>query len=1024
MFKNNNSSNIKYDIPTKELHTSNLKGNLLKADIYQYNTLSDGMKKIYKNEDEITEYGNRGILDPNTVSYFDLFINGVLQPKANYEIEEGLLVLKTKDIPPKGAPIILRFITFKKSMTNNLNTVTAKGNIPSGKIYVGPIQDMDITINESFKNYLNLEKNIISGPTLVLAGHISNWVFSLTITNTGDIPINNIVVKDNILLDCILNIQPLSQSQNDITINDKTIIWNIDTLNIGEAATIKFELEGFFKASGTRFIDRSLSTGNSSLGTIKSDIVSGEAIQVVKSLDIVKTITSGPTKVNIGENNTWRVEIKLINLNNFIISNIIMTDTLSIESIKNIKIISVSQGTADFINNKIIWKIDTLDKLKTAVIVVDITGSFNTDGFKSLDSALALGSIGTSKIVVGSSEDMKIIVYPDMDTIKEELLLQKFIKTKPLTAFLEESKTWKFALKITNSTSDILENIIVIDYILIDKYDSINALFVSSGNTMISNDSIIWNIDKLQPGETLSAFFEIKGSFNAAGLRSINKAIATGLNSSSGDFVLSNIASGTSIRVLSPIDNLKITCINTNKVYSQYQDRICFEDINIDIENKAFKSIVFKLGYIIKNTLKITNIDNKPHHRRVQFILRIPFEITTTDGSIKRGYLPDISEDIVMFIPDARDEFKFDILAETSSIILTDPIKSNNKLIFSVGIFIIIKVVGNVQLLVPSFNFYVEPPLCQNFNKSSICDTFEFQKIPNFFPTQNENNQIPPIFGKLNIEKYITSGPLEVNSNIENTWRIEIKITNNGFGPVNNVIITDILYLNNLVDLNIISITQGTTLEKNNEIIWNIGTLNSGSVVVLVAEIIGAFDGDSRIILAENYQYNTISDEVKKEYTNNDEIIEYGDRGIPNPDTVSCFNLYVNGVLQPKVNYIVQEGLLTLTTEDVPLKGAPIIFQYLIIKDSNAEVIKMETYEYNTNSTNKKIYTNDDELTEYGDRGILDPIDTSYQNLFINGVLQPSINYTVEPGFLILNIDDTPIFGAPITLQFVTLFYK
>ena len=52
-----------------------------------------------------------GILDPNKVSYYSLFINGILQPKANYEIEEGRLTLKTEDVPPKDSTIIPTFVT-------------------------------------------------------------------------------------------------------------------------------------------------------------------------------------------------------------------------------------------------------------------------------------------------------------------------------------------------------------------------------------------------------------------------------------------------------------------------------------------------------------------------------------------------------------------------------------------------------------------------------------------------------------------------------------------------------------------------------------------------------------------------------------------------------------------------------------------------------------------------------------------------------------------------------------------------
>lgn len=95
------------------MHSLNREKNILKADIYQYNTLSDGVKKVYTNDDELIKYGNRGILDPDDVSYYELFINGVLQPRVNYEIQKGILTLKTEDVPIKDSPIIISFIIFE-----------------------------------------------------------------------------------------------------------------------------------------------------------------------------------------------------------------------------------------------------------------------------------------------------------------------------------------------------------------------------------------------------------------------------------------------------------------------------------------------------------------------------------------------------------------------------------------------------------------------------------------------------------------------------------------------------------------------------------------------------------------------------------------------------------------------------------------------------------------------------------------------------------------------------------------------
>lgn len=85
--------------------------NIAKVDNYSYYTISDGVKTVYTNEDEIKEYSDRGIPNPNTVSFINLFINGVLQPQSIYEVKEGYLILKTSDVPQTGTPITLQFIT-------------------------------------------------------------------------------------------------------------------------------------------------------------------------------------------------------------------------------------------------------------------------------------------------------------------------------------------------------------------------------------------------------------------------------------------------------------------------------------------------------------------------------------------------------------------------------------------------------------------------------------------------------------------------------------------------------------------------------------------------------------------------------------------------------------------------------------------------------------------------------------------------------------------------------------------------
>lgn len=169
-------------------------------------------------------------------------------------------------------------------------------------------------------------------------------------------------------------------------------------------------------------------------------------------------------------------------------------------------------------------------------------------------------------------------------------------------------------------------------------------------------------------------------------------------------------------------------------------------------------------------------------------------------------------------------------------------------------------------------------------------------------------------------------------------------------------------------------------------------------------------------------KYVTVSDGIKTVFTNSDELIEYGDRGIPSPDSVSYFNLYVNSALQPKTNYIVSEGHLELTTTNITPAGAMIVLESVVIKDSEDLLLKAEVYAYNAYSNGNKIYTDREEIAMYGNKGISDPQLSSYQNLFVNGVIQPQINYSVQKGRLTLNTSDAPNPDVPITLQFVRIF--
>lgn len=101
------------DLPPKgcrDIYPRKITPKILKGETLQYVTFSNGVKRIYRDKDGSTEYGNVGILDPSSVSYVNLFINGILQPPILYQVNKGILTLTSQDVPNPGVPIILQFI--------------------------------------------------------------------------------------------------------------------------------------------------------------------------------------------------------------------------------------------------------------------------------------------------------------------------------------------------------------------------------------------------------------------------------------------------------------------------------------------------------------------------------------------------------------------------------------------------------------------------------------------------------------------------------------------------------------------------------------------------------------------------------------------------------------------------------------------------------------------------------------------------------------------------------------------------
>lgn len=218
---------------------------------------------------------------------------------------------------------------------------------------------------------------------------------------------------------------------------------------------------------------------------------------------------------------------------------------------------------------------------------------------------------------------------------------------------------------------------------------------------------------------------------------------------------------------------------------------------------------------------------------------------------------------------------------------------------------------------------------------------------------------------------------------------------------------------------------NGMLQPKSNYTIWkDFLKFNTTDIapknVFIVIEFITIKDSHGEILPAEVDYYVTLSNGSKRTFTDSDALPIYSNKGIVAPNEVSYFNFYINGVLQPKTNYTITKGQLELVSADLPPDGTFLILESVLLKTTNYKLFQAELEQYNALTNGGNTYTNNDELKMYGSFGITTPQNASYQNLMINSVLQPPINYSVQKGFISLQTEDTPLENSPLTLQSIS----
>ena len=132
--------------------------------------------------------------------------------------------------------------------------------------------------------------------------------------------------------------------------------------------------------------------------------------------------------------------------------------------------------------------------------------------------------------------------------------------------------------------------------------------------------------------------------------------------------------------------------------------------------------------------LSIDRLCDRPQFARIRGVVDIPVDILFSDSKcqefIGRGVI-SVTKDVLMSIPD-ESIVPFTLETLVSAICVTGTYVGNNQFQLTACVTIILKILAEVEMLIPSYGFCPIPP-CEEFSEN-VCD--EFFSLP-IFPQQS-----------------------------------------------------------------------------------------------------------------------------------------------------------------------------------------------------------------------------------------------------------------------------------------------
>ena len=181
-------------------------------------------------------------------------------------------------------------------------------------------------------------------------------------------------------------------------------------------------------------------------------------------------------------------------------------------------------------------------------------------------------------------------------------------------------------------------------------------------------------------------------------------------------------------------------CIQAKKVFDACMQQSQLTDIVLNLTNITPVSPTYPLTFIsaksttqagVISNLLIEPLAERPHSARVKCDITIPVSVAFTDAAGVEGAATSyvtVSKDVILNIPSASI-MPFNVEAVVSLVSTQGSYTGENQFTIDCCASIILKIVMEVELLVPSYGYTPIPP-CQEYTQEVCAGFFELPMYP------------------------------------------------------------------------------------------------------------------------------------------------------------------------------------------------------------------------------------------------------------------------------------------------------